>query len=165
MTAWKWSWLFDALYTITTHPHTTHTHTHTHTQCQSSGRMVQNHLHTSQCSRASLLCQLLPSNHWWTPYSLLLPIIIFLWLLSSSSSAGFRPALVCLERLRDNPPCQPVQLPHEYYQYTDAFLATDDSWFQLMPITKLAEICVYMNVLCLYVYIQLDYDTWIIIFL
>ena len=35
---------------------------------------------------------------------------------------GFRPAIACLERLKDNPPCEPVVLPQSYYQCTDAFL-------------------------------------------
>ena len=36
--------------------------------------------------------------------------------------SGFRPALACLERLKDNPPCGKVQLPEEYYHSTEAFL-------------------------------------------
>ena len=35
---------------------------------------------------------------------------------------GFRPALACLERLKDNPVCGSVQLPEEYYHSTEAFL-------------------------------------------
>ena len=37
------------------------------------------------------------------------------------ASTGFRPAIACLENLKDNPPCQPVELPSEYYHSTNAF--------------------------------------------
>lgn len=36
-------------------------------------------------------------------------------------STGFRPAIACLENLKDNPLCQPVQLPSDYYHSTNAF--------------------------------------------
>ena len=144
----------DFVHLLSLHSVSYHTHTHTHTQCQPPTRVVQNHLDTSQCSRTSLLRQLLPSNHRWAPglfYDLFLlsppfpsssssllsspflsppsssSLLSSSLLFTSPSSTGFRPALVCLERLRDNPPCQPVQLPHAYYQHTDAFLATSDN--------------------------------------
>ena len=37
------------------------------------------------------------------------------------ASTGFRPAIACLENLKDNPPCQPVELPSDYYHSTNAF--------------------------------------------
>lgn len=37
------------------------------------------------------------------------------------ATTGFRPALAALERLKDNPPCQPVRLPQEHFQFTEAF--------------------------------------------
>lgn len=36
-------------------------------------------------------------------------------------STGFRPAIACLENLKDNPLCQPVQLPSDYYHSANAF--------------------------------------------
>ena len=43
------------------------------------------------------------------------------FVLSPHDSTGFRPALACLERLKDNPSCQPVRLPQHYFQFTEAF--------------------------------------------
>ena len=37
------------------------------------------------------------------------------------ASTGFRPAIACLENLKDNPPCPPIQLPSDYYHSTNAF--------------------------------------------
>ena len=37
------------------------------------------------------------------------------------SSTGFRPAIACLENLKDNPQCPPVQLPTDYYHSTNVF--------------------------------------------
>lgn len=37
------------------------------------------------------------------------------------ASTGFRPAIACLENLKDNPPCQPVELPSDYYHSTNVF--------------------------------------------
>ena len=42
-------------------------------------------------------------------------------ILSQFIFAGFRPAIACLERLKDNPTCSPVRLPEDYYQCLDAF--------------------------------------------
>ena len=41
------------------------------------------------------------------------------------ASTGFRPAIACLENLKDNPPCQPVQLPSNYYGVTTVFQTTN----------------------------------------
>lgn len=38
------------------------------------------------------------------------------------TTTGFRPAIACLERLKDNPSCEPVSLPQNYYQAEEAFL-------------------------------------------
>ena len=37
------------------------------------------------------------------------------------ATTGFRPALACLENLKDNPSCEPVQLPSDYYHTTNVF--------------------------------------------
>ena len=37
------------------------------------------------------------------------------------ASTGFRPAIACLENLKDNPPCHPVELPSDYYHSPNAF--------------------------------------------
>lgn len=36
-------------------------------------------------------------------------------------SAGFRPAIACLENLKDNPSCHPVELPSDYYHSANVF--------------------------------------------
>ena len=37
------------------------------------------------------------------------------------ASTGFRPAIACLENLKDNPLCAPVELPSDYYHSANAF--------------------------------------------
>ena len=41
------------------------------------------------------------------------------------ASTGFRPAIAYLENLKDNPSCQPVELPSDYYHSANAFQASN----------------------------------------